>query len=541
MSGVAVVAAIFISYAQVDREPAKRLAEFLQSSGYSVWWDAGLRPGDIFTIEIQRQINACEHFIVVWSRTSSASFWVTAETTYARTAGKPILPLKIDDCTPPVPFNLLQTIELKSIDASGPAVAQALVKAGTLPQMLPSEAEVQPATNIAESVLRKAQELARWEFIKDSRSAGDFRRFLDRFPDGELADLASMRLEALRWDDVVGAGTSLDALEVFLAEFPDGVKTPEAQRLRQRKRRALEQARWSELRRGLLGWRKSAERRLAEYEAFLIAHPDGAHAEQGRAMVKRLQREVELWRAAASGDNLTTVERYLEEFPFGSFASEAKAHLSRLRRQTRQDRAGFQLGQPEFPIATFLMLSLLGFLVGCIGSYAATHTPTLIALPVSSMRGETFHLLHPYPILIGIFIAWLIHEWGNRSWLTTAIAFTSVLAFRAVAHFVGLPEIGSSGLPINSMVIGALYCFGAWTAGFAIAPYMRRSKIAFFSSILLGSLTYPDWPLLLGYPFEGHSLLMAGVFFVACTMPIAYSLLRSAPLSSRQIAHTLPA
>jgi hypothetical protein len=528
------VATIFISYAQADRDHARRLAEFLQASGYSVWWDAGLRPGDVFTIEIQRQINDCKHFVVLWSRVSTASFWVTAETTYARTAGKPILPLKIDDCTPPVPFNLLQTKELTSIDVAGPVVAEALLCAGTLPTIARTSrpgAEVEETGEngqLMAGIVRKAQELARWEFIKDSKSAADFRTFLNRFPDGDLADLATMRLESLAWDEASRDGLSLPALDAFLAEFPNGVQAPEARRLAGRLRRAQEHAHWARLRPGRFFWSKRAGRRLADYQQFLQLYPDGIHAEQAKAMIQRFERELELWREAALGKDLAAVERYLEEFPYGDHAPEAKAHRSRLRRQLRTTTSN-QPTRPKLPWTTLLSLAVLAFLLGCLGGWLGVRSEVFVVLPFKSLSGETIYFLHPYPILIGVFLAFLIHEWGNRSWVTTLFAFTAVLLFRAASQLIGPPEVDNSGLPLNAMVTGALYCFGAWVAGFIVAPYMRRSVITFVVSIVLGALAYPDWLLLMHWQVEGHEVLSAGVFFAACTMPIAFSLLRASP------------
>ena len=524
-----------MSYAQADREQARPLADFLRASGYTVWWDVGLRPGDNFTTEIQHQIQKADHFIVVWSRRSVASFWVTAETTYARTCGKPILPLRIDECLPPVPFNLLQTTTLRTIKQDGPDIIATLVNAGTLPAATKTQSLSNRAV-IAEEVVRKAQELARWEFIKGSDQAADFRTFLARFPDGELADLAIMRLESLRWATITNART-IESLTAFLVDFPNGVKAPEARRCLERKQRAIEAETWSRLRGGWLApSRKRPDKMLSEYVAFLAAHPTGVHAEQAQAIVDRLRAEVETWHAASVSWSKDAVLRYLREFPRGGFVSEAKASLARLEWRHKSSRtepaedtstSNANANESSFPIVTFASLAIAAFLLGCLGAHLGVRGQFLVTLPFRSVSGDIYYFLHPYPIFIGIFIAVLIHEWGNRSWLTTLFAFTAILAFRSVSQLLGVVEDDTGSFPIQSMIIGALYCFGAWVAGLIVAPYMRKSPIVFVVSILLGAVTYPDWALVFGMPFVGHEILNAGVFFVACTSPIAYSLLRA--------------
>lgn len=530
------MATIFISYAQTDRERTRPLADFLKLAGYRVWWDVGLRPGDNFTIEIQHQIQRADHVIVVWSRVAAASFWVTAEVTYARSCGKPIMPLRFDDCTPPVPFNLLQTKDLGPIDRDGPEIVAALVAAGTDPGNGASALERMGESSFGESVLRKAQELARWEFIKGSSHPQHFRTFLARFPDGELADLATMRLESLRWEEV-SRSRKTEELCAYVAEFPTGVKAPEVRRILERRERAAEHAAWVRLRGGLFKWhRKRPDRQLADYEQFLALHPSGDYAPQAREIAERHRREVELWRRAAASSDKGIVEHYLNQYPRGGFAPEAKAHLARLRRQFASSQGieqelrelGFE-ARPEFPVWTLVLLGALAALLGGIGAHLGARSEFMVALPFQFDGGQTYYLLHPYPILIGIFVAVLIHEWGNRSWLTTAFAFLAILVFRSASQLMGLSEEEQAGFPKNSMLIGAMYCFGAWLAGFVVAPYMRRSVPVFFISIVIGALLYPDWPVALGMPFEGHETFTASVFFVACTMPIAYSLLRALP------------
>jgi TIR domain len=70
---------VFISYSKSDPEPTRELADFLTARGYSVWWDTNLTAGEIFRKTIDREINAADAVIVIWTPHSVTSDWVVAE------------------------------------------------------------------------------------------------------------------------------------------------------------------------------------------------------------------------------------------------------------------------------------------------------------------------------------------------------------------------------------------------------------------------------------------------------------------------------
>ncbi len=76
--------------------------------------------------------------------------------------------------------------------------------------------------------IAKAEELANWEFIKDSGNAEEFRDHLARFPNGVAARMALSKLEAIVWAQL-GPSPSPDGLAGFLGEFPDGKHARAAQ------------------------------------------------------------------------------------------------------------------------------------------------------------------------------------------------------------------------------------------------------------------------------------------------------------------------
>jgi hypothetical protein len=69
--------------------------------------------------------------------------------------------------------------------------------------------------------IAKAEELANWDFIKESRSAKEIRDHLARFPKGITARMARAKLEDIIYATLEPT-PKLEALEAFLATFPDG-------------------------------------------------------------------------------------------------------------------------------------------------------------------------------------------------------------------------------------------------------------------------------------------------------------------------------
>ena len=47
---------IFLSYAADDRETARRLAEYLESRGWSVWWDRKIPAGSVYPEAIEEAL-----------------------------------------------------------------------------------------------------------------------------------------------------------------------------------------------------------------------------------------------------------------------------------------------------------------------------------------------------------------------------------------------------------------------------------------------------------------------------------------------------
>lgn len=102
---------VFLSYAREDRESARRLAELLERQGFSVFWDFKLEPGQDFDQVIRQEIRNAFRLIVLWSSHSVDALYVKAEAKEALNGNK-ILPARLDDARPPLPFGELHTVDL---------------------------------------------------------------------------------------------------------------------------------------------------------------------------------------------------------------------------------------------------------------------------------------------------------------------------------------------------------------------------------------------------------------------------------------------
>jgi len=91
---------IFISYSHNDTDYAHRLADTLQSEGFDVWIDARIDYGSQWPLEIQKQLDSCDAFILIMTPRSFASEWVQSELQRAKRKLKPIIPMLLEGDEP---------------------------------------------------------------------------------------------------------------------------------------------------------------------------------------------------------------------------------------------------------------------------------------------------------------------------------------------------------------------------------------------------------------------------------------------------------
>ncbi len=74
------MARVFLSYSNADLAWAEKLFGALRAHGFELFFDKqSLRAGQNWETQILGELNACEHLVVLWSRSAKESDWVTRE------------------------------------------------------------------------------------------------------------------------------------------------------------------------------------------------------------------------------------------------------------------------------------------------------------------------------------------------------------------------------------------------------------------------------------------------------------------------------
>ncbi|MGB8507930.1 MAG: TIR domain-containing protein [Pyrinomonadaceae bacterium] len=108
---------IFLSYSREDRPKAEALALIFAQQGWSVWWDKIIPTGKNYSDVISGELAKAKAVIVLWSQTSAASSWVRDEATEGNARGV-LVPVLIENLTPPLGFRQVQTADLSRWDTS---------------------------------------------------------------------------------------------------------------------------------------------------------------------------------------------------------------------------------------------------------------------------------------------------------------------------------------------------------------------------------------------------------------------------------------
>jgi YD repeat-containing protein len=103
---------IFISYAAEDRDRARRVAEYLESCGWRVWWDRKIPVGRAFDEAIEHALRQARCVVVLWTKDAVASRWVRSEASDAAQR-QVLVPVLVDEATIPLEFRHLQALDLR--------------------------------------------------------------------------------------------------------------------------------------------------------------------------------------------------------------------------------------------------------------------------------------------------------------------------------------------------------------------------------------------------------------------------------------------
>ncbi len=90
--------------------------------GYSVWWDEKIPPRKAYDEFIQEALDAAKCVVVLWSNESvkpKEGEWVRTEATEGNRRGI-LVPILIDDVTPPLAFKLREAAKLIDWDGTLP-------------------------------------------------------------------------------------------------------------------------------------------------------------------------------------------------------------------------------------------------------------------------------------------------------------------------------------------------------------------------------------------------------------------------------------
>lgn len=88
---------IFISYSTKDIAYAAPVWRRLQAAGHVAYFaEETAKAGAKLSIELQNEIQACDVFVVLWSRNAKDSDWVSQEIGIAQANGKEILPVILE-------------------------------------------------------------------------------------------------------------------------------------------------------------------------------------------------------------------------------------------------------------------------------------------------------------------------------------------------------------------------------------------------------------------------------------------------------------
>lgn len=174
---------VFISYKREEQPLAEQVAAALEASGYSQMSDLDLEVSEHFGDAIDRMIRAARVVLVLWTPEAANSDWVKSEARLGAELGT-YLGIMVRPTELPVDLKFLQYEDVTEVpfDKTTSSVLRSVSeKLGP-----PTETTEQASRVSAE--LKEQRELFETMIALDS--AKGFEAYLERYPDGVLADVA---------------------------------------------------------------------------------------------------------------------------------------------------------------------------------------------------------------------------------------------------------------------------------------------------------------------------------------------------------------
>ncbi len=164
------------------------LAALLEAHGHTVWWDTSLQSGMGYRAAIDRELDAADAVIVIWTAQSVGSEWVLSEAEHGRRQKK-LVTLRTRDVEMwllPKPFDTLHTL-LADEHAAILADLKRFTPGGTqAPGLAPFANASAPAS--ADDRL--------FAEVEKAGTAEALQFYLDEFPQGAHAPVVRFRLKA---------------------------------------------------------------------------------------------------------------------------------------------------------------------------------------------------------------------------------------------------------------------------------------------------------------------------------------------------------
>lgn len=105
------MAQIFISYAREDEQRIQPIVNAFENEGWSVFWDQHIPAGKTWRSYIGKALSEARCVVVVWSRHSTTSSWVSEEADEGKQRGI-LVPILLDPVEPPIGFRSIQAADL---------------------------------------------------------------------------------------------------------------------------------------------------------------------------------------------------------------------------------------------------------------------------------------------------------------------------------------------------------------------------------------------------------------------------------------------